>query len=356
MIELLDDESSIERGGRVHVNLSFYIDKQVSQVEKAVKYYRETPVFIKANHILIRLAELCSLEQDASPLSMYRHAEETKREIALMLGITTSTNRGQMHYADFPFEKGYGIASVSNYSIADLFGKDWKTMRPFRMVYRPSSDAYLELPTPSATELKTFGAFSVDIPAFAYMLGGWRNQNNKKSEDLKESLGEFITKYILSSNIIDASRLAYMNLMNDGVSAIKDSNTPFVTVDQTKNIKKELDKLKLSFQQSSIHHANVMAELPCMDYEDIYEAIPEIDMDYLTENNRWFKMLAESQIVLPIVTMTKNENDKDVLLRFRVYTRMLNSNGVLRKSPSDEMNKHLKSIYDETKSLVELRK
>lgn len=351
MIELLDPDDSLDRGGRSHVRLSFLINKQVDAMNKAVDYYKSKPTYIKAQHLLSRLIEDLNYG-DSSPITSFNKCVEELDNLCIIYGLTTSTNKGNLHQDDFPFSKGYAILSTNETKSRSIMSSKFADLNPMRMVHRGSANAMFELPTPDATHVNGFGAFTLDLPCLAAMVAGWKIENTKRTDDSQISKSDLISKYILSTLLRDQCRLSYLYMCNDLNQKYIKSDIPFTLVDQTTELKKEIESVKSVLNTSSIHHSNIMAEFPVLDLASFYDAIPKVEVDYLTESNRWVKLLAEYPIVEATLSMAKKDNDSDLPLRLKVYTRTLNSHGVLRKSPSDKMNKYLSELYSNVVSLI----
>lgn len=351
MIEILDTEDIVDRGGKAHVNLDFYLKKQITQTKNAIAYYSDKSVYVNSGHILHRI--LFAIDDgDMSPMQAFNKTKENLNELCLVMGITTHLNKGDINFKDFPYKYGTSIMSVESHDLADLITSDWKSITPLRMVYKSYSSNYLELPHPDSTEIDTSCGLTIDVSALAVKYYKWAKLNNDKPDDQQETRSDFIVRYLLSPLIMDSARLSYINMLTEFEEPKVKHKVPFVVVDQTKGIFKELSKIRESFTKEGKHHSNMMSEIPCFDKENFYDALTHLDRERITVANRWFKFLSDAQYVTAILNVTRNDPDKDILIRFRSVTRLMKGNGTLRSSPSSELNKYMSSQYDLIETLI----
>lgn len=351
MIELLDPENDLSRGGVSNVGLSFIINKDLANIKAATKYYKEVKVMIKSNHIIKKIIDMLDFDYE-TPMEVFRSAQDLSDTISVINGLVTSEFRGTVLNNDFNYEKGYVIASVENGTSLDVIKKTYLNNSPMKLVFRESTGSYFELPTYDSTKIDGFGAFTIDIPILAVSYYTWKKINDEKPEELKETLDDYIVHSILVPMITDAARLSYLRMFLNGDFKVVKSNVPFSYVDQTANLHKEISKLKTSFNIKTTHHTQVLKELPGYDLENMYRLVPELELGNLTNMNRWFKILVESTLVNSVLTAAATDKDKDIIIRFKVMDRTIRGSGTLRKAPTPELRKYLTDIYNDTLDLI----
>lgn len=352
MLSILDVEDSVSRGGRQNVKLSRYLDKQIKNIDTAIKYYQSTKTHIHSSHILMRLMLNFDYGDNVTDLDAFSKATDELRELCLVHGITTSDFKGDINEGSFNFEDGCAIMSVQNHSLVDIMRSSWEELKPISIVYRETANYTLHLPLDTSEMLPGFGAITIDIPAMAAKFIKWRTQNRERPSDLMESTNDFIARHLLAPLLYDQNRLAYLNMMAGSIINIEEGERPFAYTKQTENVYKEVKAIRDDLMGQTVHHSSILKEYPGFDLENVYDLVPNLTVPYETENNKWFILLAEAPIVEAALNMAPNDVDQDVRLRFNVYTRMLNSSGVLRKSPSKEMNKLLKYHYDRVSDMI----
>lgn len=354
MIEILDPIDSTDRGGKSHVSLDISIDKQLKQIDNAVSYYQSKPIYINANHILRRI--LFSIDEgDKTELAIFNKVRDSIYELSLLYGITTDINKGDIHYNDFPYSKGTYLMSVDTLNITDVLNKNWRSLKPLSMVYKPYVSNYLDLPHSSSDEIDTYCMMTIDLPCLSVKYFKWAKENNNLPANIREDVSDFISKYILAELIRDSARLSYIELFNTFELGKIKNNVPFAYVDYFSKMYEDIIDIRSEYTREGRHHSNMLKEVRCLDLPNFYSAFPNTYDERITIANRWFKFMSESQIILSVLNTVRNDDDKDVLLRFRVQSRILKGNGALKSSPEKETNKYIQSLYEQIEEMVSSR-
>lgn len=351
MIEILDPRDDIDRGGKANVSLDLLIKKQLAQVNKSIDYYRKTPVYVNASHPLRRII----FDMDNGEESLFNLFNRIRDEIptlCIMHGIVYETYNGELNYSDYPYKKGTALMSVEKLTLSDALSKRWEELKPVEMVYKPYVSNSLELPHSSSTEVDCMCLMTIDLTCLAVKYHKWALVNNEKTSDQRQDVSDFVSREVLAPLIMDSARLSYIEMFNTFDLGKVNNKVPFAVVDNTPKLHSEIRKISSDYTSEGRHHSNMLKEIPCFDKESFYDAFANLSDERITTHNRWFKFLSESQYITAILNTVRNDNDKDVRLRFNFQTRILKGNRTLRSSPSKEVNTLMSERYELIDSLI----
>jgi hypothetical protein len=179
------------------INRDFEVSRdnfKLSVIE-LMMYYNHYGTHLISNHILFKI--LYNLANySGSTLDRVRKVRSDIDNINQAMGITSYTKSGYVHTNTF-YTKECLLVSCEFEPIIEV-KSNWMEYRPVRVLTHPSTHLHYLLP-PMGNDIRTIGntIVGIDLPMLMAMFHRWGIEDNKRSKGNRESIEDFITKYVL---------------------------------------------------------------------------------------------------------------------------------------------------------------
>jgi hypothetical protein len=158
-------------------------------------YYNTYGTHLISNHILFKILYNIA-NYSGSTIDRVRKVKADIDNINQAMGITSYNKTGYVHTNTF-YTKDCLIVSCEFEPIIEI-NQNWKEYRPVRVLTHPNTNLHYLLP-PMGTDIHTIGnsVIGIDLAMLTAMFHRWGVEDNKKPKDKRESIEDFITRYIL---------------------------------------------------------------------------------------------------------------------------------------------------------------
>lgn len=216
MFTFLENLSSVSRGFHQFPKFDVYRRSFAQNIEHAVRYYRDHDFAVRSDHLLVRLLSLLPTRYIEDVNLYVQDAYDYAYDVAARVKVTNPSFVGEAtvhpwlfggNYLEFPL-------AVHDLSLVDpkKYAVSWREQAPLQFIRHPRTDLGLQVPNGRTGEDGSgVVVYRLDIPLLATMLWYWRKEQSGRPKDTRETITQFIAKYVLSNSIPSLVNVSYFN-------------------------------------------------------------------------------------------------------------------------------------------------
>jgi len=226
---------------------------------------------VRSNHPLLRLVHLLPKTYTLNNATeVYERVRSLEDTLATQIGGTTpimlaAPLKGVFY--DDSYDYLLRLDSFSYMDSLDINEDNWMDMAPCTVVTQPYILNPWHIPHGNGkTSNDRYSVIGLSVTAFAVMHYYWSKRNNKKPELERETLNEFIGRYVLPGMSLSQIDSVYKNVlieMNGGVSIPTINQRPlYVSVNRNKEVFVKMRKLVDDLSIKDISGMGLLNNLP----------------------------------------------------------------------------------------------
>lgn len=340
----------VNRGEICSPNMARLRNIIYSHSEYQQNIYREHGIYVPSNHIFIKLLYMLASYIQVSD-NIERVITDNITEICSALKITSSYTKGAIRSKVLYTTKCAILSTTFNDG-----GTDWRLLRPIRCLNHPFTS--LESYTPPIGKKivnEGFSVLGIDLVMLGIQFNQWMLYNNAKPDIEKESIPQYVSKFILPNMLPEQMDIALRNRLlaiskNESINNLR-TDRSYVKAYQ-RDIDIEIHRVLAKINTRSIPYWSSLNQVPMIYSQTFITAIPK-EIDELSTYSYWLILLAYIDWVyigLSIVELDhRSTNGLKIILK-RI-DRFIDTTKVLNIIP-EYLQEYFNTRYDLVKTLI----
>lgn len=305
-----------------------YVKRAVldDQVARYKEYRRQTPGYIKSDHLLLKILNSLMVEFDGDLMTYHQRVSGIVNRLAGSMGLSNASHHGRV------FDKGYFYGDdISEIYITASEGvtgyhlwNNWERMSAVRVLSHPCTgtavlelDGELKVP-PEFKNKANVAVIELNIPLLACQYQLWKmsmRASTVRPEVIPDSY--FISSIVLPNMLLSHLDISVLNTLSwlsgmDGFFEPK-SNMPFYTTDHTGRFEKGLEEIIRRYGVQTFTFPEMLRNIPCFGAETLLDAVKVPAVAY-TNQVVWALTAARLPLTAWLLKMNSiNENAKNDL-------------------------------------------
>jgi hypothetical protein len=299
-------------------------------IAQVISYYRNAPMAVKGNHILVKLIQTVNVPLSHSLERYYANVDAVSLNRATALKMTSSINRGSLFDGDFygPGHDEIVIAHTEPFDF-DRADRDWENVTPVRVLRHPRSDIYLNLPNGHLTGTETgMVVIAINVPMLMVQYRAFRREQNRITGglDSEKSTMMFAHMYVLPNMLfshIDQALFNRIRKLRSG-DAVGQSikRHPFALIDYSSKVDSCYEIVLSNLVKTGKDFVGVLQSVPAAVKENMEQAMHVPDMAP-TRQVMWGLAISRLPALDFVLTMAKDtpetRNQADLNLINRTF-------------------------------------
>ena len=192
------------------------VEKRIlSDVDRVVNYHRYGSFFVKSSHLLCRVISQMGIPLNYELDRYYEIAKARAGQISFLSRMSSSVNPGKWFSGVFYFGCNEIILSVDTEERPSELVKDWRNLKPVRVLQHPVSNLNYMLPTGREHNIERgLVVVSVNIPILMVMYRCFMITQKRLKETSEGALTTpqaFVAKYVIPNMLYSQTDLVLLN-------------------------------------------------------------------------------------------------------------------------------------------------
>ena len=344
MYRLFQESPQINKGSVILPEFIYVRGFYLRQLAVLKAYYHEQVRNVPNEHILIKLLFGLNVSFRRDYQNYVDIAGDLAVGLSSQLRMTSSLNHG------FAFEKGpfYGsgvteilIATDSEFDVEDAV-VNWRDLEPITVLRHPFTDLSLGRPDGQyeASDETGIAVIAINVAMLALQYRRWVEEEKYASEDTKQTMHQFVSRYPLTNMVASHLDVAVFNrlaaTLNEEPTQPFKRVHPFYIPDYTDKVDRVLEKL-LDIQRSRrTAFDHMLAAIPLITADTMLDAmrLPQV---VPTRQIKWALIVARIPLIKFLVKLnndTQNPTNKMYLSKLRLALREMRSDRTLHQGLS----------------------
>lgn len=272
--------------------------QQRRSIDTLVKSYHTLGTAVNGSHLLVKVLNSLTLNIDSDPVTVYSQTQDNYISVANAVGITTLTNQADPVKGLF-YDKSYDYLICDNrMSIAEVLTVDadnWVDLQPVQVKYQPYILPLWHMPKGGKEKAKYFSVIGIDIPGLMVMYAGWYQTNLKRELGSRETVEQFVGRYVLPGMLYSQQDVSNWNRLADLYTEDEierlDSSPLIHVTDYDDEISQRIEKMGDKIILRDMYPQDIPTNFTSVNTDKtLYEALPNID-------------IADTQASYPVVSL-----------------------------------------------------
>jgi len=317
MFTFLENLSKVSRGFHQFPKFDVYRRSMATNIEHAVRYYRDHDFAVRSDHLLVKLLSLLPTRYIHDVNLYVQDAYDYAYDIAARVKITNPSFVGESTTKPWLFGGDYLEFPLAIHETTLLdpkgFNVSWRTQAPLRFIRHPRTDLGLQVPNGRTGEQGSgVVIYLIDIPLLATMFWWWRKEQSDKPADYRETVTQFIAKYVLSNSIPSLVNVSFFNrlsltMIGDDV-ADSQWRYPFALPNNLRWVDEYLKQVVDQLTGNSYTFTELLRGLTAFNQTPLYDLCTLPDAPK-TRQYAWLTYMAQAPYVLFLLRCDR-ESDK----------------------------------------------
>lgn len=258
---------------------------------KHQEYYRGEIQRVDSRHLLVRLIQSSPLPWSASDRSFLDSARDIMYEVANSLDLTSSVNRGKIHYPGAFYGLGVSESIMVHDEEFDTY-TTWQDLRPIRVHRHPVVEPGLQPLDGETREAMGWGAISINYPMLMWVFRKWRDSEESHLDDFRLSVAHFVMMVVLPSMMEDHLDGVVFNRLYDrllGTTSLTDEKkSAFYQIDYVDKLDDSLDEYLSQLYRKGLSLEDLLSSIPTIHHDTYYALTSPPDVVFNNQTLWWF--------------------------------------------------------------------
>lgn len=297
--------------GVIHPSIWPYVKRQMlSQVNNVITYYRRNPIYIKSDHILVRLLDNIHIFETADPYKFIDDVAFKSDSTTNALHMTSAFNKGKMFNGVF-----YGGSNPEILlSVSDIFNaiddeSRWWSVDSVKFIKTCKSDTLMHLPNGKQYSSEVgLTIVAIDVPRLALQYRSYLRFS--KGKQISASTPMFIARFVIPNMLKSQLELCLMNhFMNYYNDVIVDNTIyakhPFILLDIHTHFNRAINQVVYNVKKSKLSFGAILQTIPAIIGKDATDILKIPDM-MSTSQVDWAIALSRIDEVISLIEIGNN--------------------------------------------------
>lgn len=214
MYDLYQPDAVETTGGFVNPAWRRVRDGLENNLQKVRAYYQNNPKTLPASHLLVRLMHSLNISLNNDDYAYVFKAMDWTDDLSRSLKLTSAVSYGKLFEPGQFYGEGVSEAIIAEWSPFDIGRavKNWKSIRPLRVLYHPFDNLNFRLPAADTRwNGEGFAVIGVHIPKLALQYKCWRRWESSVNDDSPQSVMQFLRALPIPNMLISHINISLLN-------------------------------------------------------------------------------------------------------------------------------------------------